>query len=148
MGMYDELYISTDMLPVSDKEKRLIGDKPGWQTKSLDCEMTRVYITSEGYLEIDRFEYESTPREEKPYPDAEKGTWKYVFGMLRETNNKRERLDNYHGFVTFYTRIGEVYRKTGEGLLDRELVSKGEWYEFSAKFTDGKLTEIKGGKKK
>ena len=33
MGMFDNLIINTDKLPVTDEEKKLIGKNPNWQTK-------------------------------------------------------------------------------------------------------------------
>ncbi len=125
MGMFDNLIINTDKLPVSDEEKKLIGKNPGWQTKDFDCDLTEIYITDEGELKINRWDYEMVPKEERPYPD-DNG----VFGLMGSFRRINERLEiiNLHGYVNFYSIIGN------------------DWYEFFAKFTDGKLVSIEGGK--
>lgn len=119
--MFDYLFINTNKLPVSEEEKETIGDKPGWQTKDFDCELTEIYITDEGELKINRFEMQIVPKEERPYPNG-KGLEEFV-GSMRRTNQRLETIP-FHGCVNFYSDI------------------KGQWYEFNAKFTDGKLQEI------
>lgn len=125
MGMYDYLMINTGKLPVTDEEKKLIGENPGWQTKSFDCILTEIYITDDGQLLINRWNYEEVPKEERPYPDGE-GLLRLA-GALRRVNERLEVIE-YHGYVNFYSNIGD------------------DWYEFYAKFTDGKLVSIEGGK--
>lgn len=125
MGMFDNLIINTDKLPVSDDEKKLIGKNPGWQTKSLICELTEIYITDDGELKINKFDQEVVPEEERPYPNDK---LLKLIGSLRRANERLETIP-YHGFINFYSEI------------------KGKWYEFDAKFTDGKLVSIEGGKR-
>jgi hypothetical protein len=122
MGMFDYLFIDTNMLPISDEEKIIIGDEPGWQTKDFDNVMTEIYITNDGELKINQWEYEDVPKEERPHPndDGIKG----LFGSVRRSNESLETIP-HHGYVRFYSSINR------------------EWYEFNAKFTDGKLVEIK-----
>ena len=127
MGMFDSLFINTDKLPVTDDEKKNIGDKTEWQTKDFDCDLTEIYITDEGELKINRWEYESVPKEERPYPDGEGLLG--MFGCIKRINERLETIP-YHGIITFY---GHPHK---------------EWYEFYAKFTDGKLVSIDGGKEK
>ncbi len=126
MGMFDNLIISTDKLPVTEEEKKLIGNNPGWQTKDFDCDMTEIYITDEGKLKINRWDYETVPRKERPYPDED--GLRSIMGSLRRINEHLEII-KHHGCVNFYSNIGK------------------NWYEFRAKFTDGKLISIGGGKK-
>lgn len=92
MGMYDNLMINVDKLPLSDVDKKRLADEQ-FQTKSFDCTLTEIYITDEGELKINRMD---------------------------------EQLVTipYHGWINFYTDC------------------EGEWFEFNAKFTDGKLVEI------
>jgi len=125
MGMYDNLIINTDKLPVSDEEKKLIGKNPDWKTKNFDCNLTEIYITDEGELKINRWNYEEVPKEERPYPNDEG-----LFGLMGSLRQVNERIETiaYHGYVNFYSNIGN----------DR--------YMFLAKFTDGKLVSIEGGK--
>lgn len=126
MGMFDYLFIDTKMLPVSDEEKIIIVDEPGWQTKDFENVMTEIYITNDGELKINRWEYEVVPKEERPHPDDD-GIAGLV-GSLRRSNERLETIP-HHGYVRFYTSIS------------------GKWYEFNAKFTDGKLVEIKEEKR-
>lgn len=120
MGMFDHLKINTDKLPVSDEEKKLIGKDPGWQTKSLDCMLTTIYITDEGELQIRRFE--------TGWDDTKKNGFG-TMGWLTEENPRIETIP-HHGYINFYADI------------------KKTWYEFFAKFTDGRLVEITGGAEK
>ena len=125
MGMYDNLIINTDKLPVTDEEKKLIGKNPNWQTKDFDCVLTEIYITDEGELKINRWNYEKVPKEEIPHPNSE--GLRGLMGIVRRVNERLETIE-HHGYVNFYSNIG------------------GDWYEFFAKFTDGKLVAIEGGK--
>ena len=122
MGMFDYLFIDTNMLPISDEEKIIIGDEPGWQTKDFDNVMTEIYITNDGELKINQWEYEDVPKEERPHPDDD--GIKGLFGSVRRSNESLETIP-HHGYARFYSSINR------------------EWYEFNAKFTDGKLVEIK-----
>lgn len=126
MGMYDNLIINTNKLPVSDEEKIRIGENPGWQTKDFDCDLTEIYITDDGELKINRWKYDWVPEEERPYPKDE--GIKGMIGCLKRVGEHLETI-NHHGYVNFYSNIGT------------------DWYEFYAKFTDGKLSTIEGGKK-
>ena len=122
MGMFDYLFIDKNMLPISDEEKIIIGDEPGWQTKDFDNVMTEIYITNDGELKINQWEYEDVPKEDRPFPDDD--GIKGLFGSVRRSNENLETIP-HHGYVNFYSSINR------------------EWYEFNAKFTDGKLVEIK-----
>ena len=124
MGMFDNLYINTDKLPVSDEEKKLFGKNPDWQTKDLDCTLTKVIITDDGMLQIERFNYKTVPKEERPHPNDD-GIMGLI-GSLQKENEVLETLD-YHGIINFYCDF------------------KGKWYDFYAKFTDGRLVSITGG---
>jgi hypothetical protein len=121
MGMYDTIKINKNILPLSDEEKNKIPDNVEWQTKSFDNELTEIYITDDGKLKINRFEYEVVPKEERPNPNAEGLLG--LAGSLRRINERIETLD-YHGICEFYTYFEEQY------------------YTFKAKFTDGKLQNI------
>lgn len=125
MGMFDYLYIDTEMLPVSKEEKEAIGKNPGWQTKDWDCILTEIYITNDGELKVNEWKYVTVPKEERPHPNEEG-----LLGMMGSIRRENERLEkkDYHGYITFYGDINS------------------EWYEFVAKFTDGKLTSLEGGK--
>ena len=125
MGMFDTLYINIDKLPISDKEKETIGNDTEWQTKSFDCVLTEIYITDQNELKINRWNYEEVPLEDRPNPTKE-GMLGFM-GSVRRTNERLETMP-YHGYINFYGNAG------------------GDWYEFNAKFTDGQLQGIEGGK--
>ena len=108
-------------MPISEEEKKLFTKDTEWQTKDLDNVLTEVYITDDDELKINQWTYESVPKEERPYPndDGIKG----MMGSLRRVNERLETIP-YHGFINFYTNVNK------------------HWYEFKAKFTDGKLVNI------
>lgn len=120
--MFDSLEINVDLLPISTEEKeKLRKHKPQWQTKSFDCTLTTVYITDEGSLLISRWEYEEVPKEERPYPN-DTGVLGLA-GSIKRVNQRLEPID-FHGSANFWSDVESV------------------WYEFTAKFTDGKLVQI------
>lgn len=124
MGMFDTIFINNNMLPISDEEKKLIGENPNWQTKDLDCDLSEIYITDNGQLTINRWELECVPKEERPYPDAD--GLRGLIGSMRRVNERLEVI-YHHGYIKFYSSVG------------------GKWYQFLAKFTDGRLESITGG---
>jgi hypothetical protein len=117
MGMFDNLYVNSNMLPVSEIEVEKLKNAE-WQTKSLECIMTEIYITENGKLEVTEFDYETVPKEERPYPDDD--GIKGVFGSIRRTNVRRIS-SNYNGEIIFYNSD----------------------YEFVALFDSGSLLTIK-----
>jgi hypothetical protein len=120
MGMFDTLIINTDKLPVTDEEKKLIGKNPSWQTKDFDCMMTEIYITDEGELKINKHSWGWDETQKNGF-----GT----DGVITRENERMETIP-HHGYVNFYSNIGK------------------DWYEFFAKFTNGKLECIEGGMEK
>jgi len=119
MGIYDILKISTSKLPLTDIEKLSIGENHVWQTKDFKCIMTTVEITDDGKLKFLDFRYE--------WDENLKSVISYLTGESGGLVVKDEHwveLDDYHGYVNFYSSVNEV------------------WYEFNAKFTDGKLVKI------
>lgn len=120
MGMYDYLKIKTDMLPISDKEKKALGSDKKWQTKDFECILSTAVITENGKLRFKTFRYEW----DKNFTSAlTKITGKK--GALVTTDERWVDLKDYHGIVNFYT-----------------IDDNNTWYEFNAKFTDGQLVEI------
>ncbi len=123
MGMYDYLIINTDKLPIAKKDKELLGENPKWQTKDFDCILSSAEITDDGLLRFRRFE---SYWDKNAVSGFSKATG--IKGALCEKNHRWEDIP-MHGFVNFYTHD-----------------KNNEWWEFYAKFTDGKLVEITGGK--
>jgi len=96
-----------------------------FQTKDLDCSLDTYTITAGGRLVHHFREWELTPEEEKPHPHAK--DWRGLFGMYREVKGSQKIVDtNYHGDLEFYT--------SGKD---------NEWFQYTARFTDGQLTSIK-----
>lgn len=115
MGMFDDIHIDINLLPLSEQEMELFTDEIKFQTKSLDNALSDYYITKEGLFE----ELYDLEREVG-------STWNYrgkVFEVNIRTNKRLIKIE-HHGFVQFYHQVGE------------------EWFEFKAKFTDGKLVSI------
>lgn len=115
MGMFD--YIQCEV-PLPD----------GWQpddlqTKDFGCEMTTHIISKDGRLMLDRGYYEEVPKSERPYPNAEPGSWQSILGIMRRVHKYEDA--NFHGVVNFY---GGAF--------------KDDWHEYDAKFTNGDLVEI------
>ena len=92
----------------------------------MDNVLDELYITDKGELQVKRWKYEEVPQEEHPYPDAE--GLRAVRGSWRRVDEQLETIP-YHGIIRFYTSV--------ENGQDNR-----QWYEFSAKFTDGKLVGI------
>ena len=92
--MYDNIKIDQKLLPYIGNIESNYFEDADWQTKSLDKALDTVILTENSLIEIN-------------------------------FSTKQERIINdYHGFVQFYTSIS------------------GIWYEFKAKYTDGKLVSI------
>lgn len=125
MGMFDDLYVNLNLLPLSSKEQEFLGDNHSFQTKDFDCDLTEIYITDNGELKINRWEYASVPEEERPHPNGE-GLMGLV-GSIKRVNQRLETIP-HHGIVNFYT------------------YKEGMFFEFFAKFDNGKLDIITGGK--
>lgn len=119
MGMYDILKININKLPLSDSEKKSIGDNVEWQTKDFECILSTAEITDEGRLRFLHFKYDWDENAESALSEL---TGK--MGALITKDEKWIELNDYHGFVNFYTYINKV------------------WYGFNAKFTDGQLVNI------
>ena len=108
-------------MPLTDLEKQHLNESKGFQTKDFDCVLTDIFLEDE-CIKISRWTYEEVPVEERPHPIAEGLLG--LQGSMRKTNERMEEVSDFHGLVNFYTFIDE------------------EWYEFNAKYTDGKLKEI------
>ena len=48
MGMYDYVKIKTDLLPISDYYKTLLGEYNEWQTKDYLCELGGIELREDG----------------------------------------------------------------------------------------------------
>jgi len=118
MGMYDNLKISTSKLPLSDSEKLSVGENPDWQTKDFECILSTAEITDEGKLKYLTFRYDWDENAESAL-----GKLTGKKGALVTKDEKWIDIE-HHGYVNFYTSVNNI------------------WYEFNAKFTDGRLVII------
>lgn len=115
MGMYDYVHVGYP-LPV--------GVPVDFQTKDFDCELENYTITAEGRLIREAIEWESTPKDELPYPDFP------ACGSLRPKTKTLVDTE-FHGDMRFYTSSGKREDNTYH------------WWEFVARFTEGRLVYIK-----
>lgn len=114
--MFDRIYVDLSMLPTQECE---VMDDHEWQTKDLECQLDSYFITKDGKLLLNKVEYEWDP-------EADAG----ILGMKGDMKKLSEKMEvvPHHGIIRFYSSIDD------------------DWYEFSAKFTDGNLVSITGGK--
>ncbi len=136
MGMFGNLRIHPDLLPVSEEEKSLLASSccGEFQTKSLQRSLTMFEITMDGRLLWASFD-EELYYSEDDLPDDYllKEGEKFLLLMggfqvpLRKITWVEEK--EYSGEVRFYDSI-ESNR------------AKNQWYEFSAHFSEGKLSRI------
>ena len=85
-----------------------------------------MLITDEGAPKVNRWTYEEVPLAEQPHPEAEGRLAQR--GSMRRVDKGLETIP-YHGYIRFYNSVPDE-----QGTR--------QWYEFSAKFTDGKLVGI------
>ena len=113
MGMFDLLKVEMKIPGYST-----IPDEE-FQTKSLDNCMDHYVITNKGQLYKEVWDYEWVEN-----PDAPIG------GSFRKVEGSylREYLTNFHGDIIFYTS-----RPMNEDRI---------WRDYTARFTDGRLTRI------
>lgn len=92
------------------------------QSKDFDCKLSVIEIREDGTLWIEDFDREVVPAEERPHPDPNDPL--HWVGMLRSVNRRWRKIE-HHGHFNFYGS------------------SPDAWHEYDAKFTDGRLVEIK-----
>ena len=64
MGMFDEVFINSEKLPISDVDKEKLKGHD-FQTKDFDCLMEHYFITDDGDLELEQCDFIDTPPEER-----------------------------------------------------------------------------------
>lgn len=139
MGMFDDITVK---YPLPDTEAQGLS----FQTRSLDNLMDHYIITEDGRLIKEHWDYENTPEEEKPFPN-DANPLKALFGSMRRVEGSYRRIDmEYHGDVIFY---GDEYHEDPPvlnpipGEEGGHRGPSGEWYEYRARFSDGKLSWIR-----
>lgn len=132
MGMFD--YVRCDHALPDGWD--LTNDHVGLQTKHFDCDMTTIWITSEGRLKIERFEYETVPKSERPHPNDD--GFLGMAGALRRVNCRWDDLA-FHGEFGF----------GGLEVIGRNPPDARGWaapiyrsHDYIARFTDGMLVSL------
>ena len=112
MGMFDYLKVETKLPGYPE-----IPDEE-FQTKSFDNCMEHYVITNKGELYREVWDYKWIDDNEIPI----------VKGYLKRIDDtyRREYLTDFHGDIIFY-----------EGKL-----INGKWRDYTARFTEGRLTRI------
>jgi hypothetical protein len=121
MGMFD--YIKCEVPLPDGCESTCI-----FQTKDFESVLATHTITADGFF-FDDGCYVHIPKEDRLHPEADEMSFKGMLGCIKWVP-KIKRLDDFHGWFNFYGS-------------DKD----GIWHEYSAKYTDGNLVEIKNGKK-
>jgi hypothetical protein len=137
MGMFDNVILDVSVLPDLSDEERSLLKNDNWQTKDFENVLTDIYITEDENikfkhsfiekqfpykLQIKESDWEETPVDEKPFPNAEENSLEHLFGSMRETNIRIVDLD-YTGEFRFYTK-------------------NVSWYEYKAIADKGKIIKI------
>ncbi|MCP9496842.1 MAG: hypothetical protein MSG64_20590 [Pyrinomonadaceae bacterium MAG19_C2-C3] len=125
MGMFDELRCE---YPLPDAA---VQDAV-FQTKSFDRAMTCYTITADGRLVEHTARFVSVPEEERPYygkPEWESPVMR-IAGSMKKVSTGDEEVP-YHRDVYFYTSLSE------------QQTESFEWFEYQARFTEGRLQWIK-----
>jgi hypothetical protein len=119
MGMYDSLHIDPARLPIGHQEQEQLKTAD-FQTKSVVNILADLYITDEGYLEMDHAGLlgdADEPISSTPIPFDKAPTF-------LPFQNERVRLIDAHGSILFYT------------------TTDAGWYQFNAVFANGRLVSI------
>lgn len=129
--MFDYFFIQLDGLELTEEEKKEIESERfnTFQTKDFDKELTEVYVKEEGQIYINRWELEETPKEERPFPDAEEGTIQALCGCLRRINERLEP-SRMSGFINFCAGLGNPNNETWKFI------------EFQAEVKSGKIINV------
>lgn len=124
MGMFDNVLVSVNVLPLDDVHKKIIHEKCGpFQTKSLSSTMDTYRISGNGtlWLEIIVAEYVEIEN---------KNELEELFGSIKTVQTGWE-IHFFTGTMNFYS-----YYDAGDNCNDMK------WYEFDASFINGKLQHI------
>ncbi len=132
MGMFDNLRITPDLLPVSEEEKLLLARSCAgeFQTKSLQRSLTVVEITPKGKLLWASYDtrifYAPDELSEEAYLVKEGMEVLELMGGIQIPLNQVSWVEekDFTGQVRFYDEVGEL------------------WYEFCALFDNGILLQI------
>lgn len=139
MGMYDHIRCEVPLPGLPDPSKM------EFQTKDLECMLENYTINKDGRLIFHFKEYEATPEDELPYKDDPNPIMRFC-GSIRVVKGSEKDVDkNYEGTLNFYgnERTGELCAidpLTGEDKFHPG--PRPEWFEYDAKFVDGKIVSV------
>jgi hypothetical protein len=126
MGMFDTLKCK---YPMPHGYEFLQNEE--FQTKDFDNVLDKYTITKEGGLVHHNYVWDFVPEEERPFygkPEWDTNPLFRTMGSLKTIHVGDKEMD-FHGYIRFYTSI-----KDKDGY---------KFYELQAKFTDGKLVDLK-----
>ncbi len=125
MGMFDNLCLPPQLLPVSGPERELLEQAcaGGFQTKSFNRDLSVIQITSQGRLRRAAVNWDAISAGEPP-ADPTRIELSIANGNVTTKHYHWVEETDFTGEVRFYTSV------------------EGDWYEFSAVFTTGELVEI------
>jgi hypothetical protein len=117
MGMFDYVRIET-RIPGYEEIPRYVE----FQTKSFENLMDTYAITIKGELYVERWSY-----------DFIEASGSLFGGYVRAIDDsyRREYLTDFHGDVIFY-----------EGIVGASVTGDRVWRDYTARFTEGKLTKV------
>lgn len=129
--MFDYLHCEYP-LPGVDINVTFDKEEEVFQTKDFDCLMEHYTITKDGRIVHHTVRMEAVPEEERPYygkPQWKKGGMYQLAGCMRSVSTGDVYLD-ITDTIHFYTTVGDVNS------------NNWDWYEWEAKFVDGKLKSV------
>lgn len=113
-----------------------------YQTKDTPAYYMEHYtITAEGKLIHHSVTYETRPKAERPFPDAEEGSWRALAGSVRAVPAGSVEVP-FHGALNFYTSNIGASGPHGYATDDDE---PGWYRDYVALFDRGQLIKIEGG---
>ena len=129
MGMFDSVYIEYEL----PEEYAFLQDME-FQTKDFEKLMDKYVITKDGRLLKKEYRWDIIPEEERPYYGTEEWNKNPIYkliGSMRSVPQKSTDMD-FHGVFNFYTAVERPEDKCAY-----------DFYDMQAKFTDGKLVDLK-----
>jgi len=128
MGMYD--YVKCNY-PMPKGFEFLQGSNREFQTKDFTNILDEYTITEDGRLIHHEHSWDIVPEEERPYygkPEWDENPIFKTMGSMKRTHVADKDMD-FHGYLNFYT-------------IEYNSRNKPNFYNLTAKFTDGKLVEL------
>jgi len=142
MGMYDIIKCKYP-LPI---DLDLFEEE--FQTKDLDNLLDNYTINEKGELILHAVEYKFVPEEERLYygkPEWDKNFLFQLCGAYKAVSTEDKFID-FTGTINFYSNLSNenlYFINFNERTVNDKPVDSYSWIEFSAKFENGVVQEIK-----